>query len=44
MGDKLKSGDTLPAVTLDLVGGGKVTLPDEIRSDFAVILFYRGHW
>jgi len=44
MGDKLRSGDTLPAVTLNLVGGGNVTLPDEIESDFAVLLFYRGHW
>ena len=44
MGDKLKSGDTLPAFALNLVGGGSVTLPDDIESDFAVVIFYRGHW
>ena len=44
MADKLRSGDPLPAVTLNLVGGSSVILPDEIQSDFAVVLFYRGHW
>ncbi|HJP35491.1 MAG TPA: hypothetical protein QF901_05835 [Gammaproteobacteria bacterium] len=44
MSDKLRSGDTFPPVTLNLVGGGSVTLPDEIESDFAAVLFYRGHW
>jgi hypothetical protein len=44
MGDKLRSGDTLPSIALKLVGGGEVVVPDELESDFAVILFYRGHW
>lgn len=44
MGDKLRSGDKLPSLTLNLVGGGSVTLPDAIETDFAVVLFYRGHW
>ena len=44
MGGKLKAGNKLPAVSLDLVGGGNVILPNDIESDFAIILFYRGHW
>ena len=44
MGDKLRAGDTFPSVTLNLVGGGSVTIPDDLQSDFGVVLFYRGHW
>ena len=44
VGEKLRIGDTFPSVTLNLVGGSSVTLPDELESDFAVVLFYRGHW
>jgi len=44
MGEKLGSGDKLPAITLGLVGGGSITLPGDLESDFGVVLFYRGHW
>ncbi|MFT4561945.1 MAG: hypothetical protein ACI9BW_001688 [Gammaproteobacteria bacterium] len=44
MGEKLKSGDKLPPIVLDLVGGGAVALPGDVNTDFAVVLFYRGHW
>ncbi len=44
MTTKLRSGDKLPSLTLNLVSGGSVTLPDDLTTDFAVILFYRGHW
>jgi hypothetical protein len=44
MGEKLRSGDKLPSITLNLVGGGAVTLPDDLPTDFGVVLFYRGHW
>ena len=44
MSHKLRSGEKLPSLTLTLVGGGSVTLPDDIETDFAVVLFYRGHW
>jgi peroxiredoxin len=44
MGEKLRSGDTLPAFTLELVGGGTTTLPTDLNTDFGVVLFYRGHW
>lgn len=44
MTDKLRAGQTLPSLTLDLVGGGSVTLPDDLSTDFGVVLLYRGHW
>ena len=44
MPEKLQGGDTLPSVTLRLTGGGQVTLPDDLETDYGVVLFYRGHW
>ncbi len=44
MAEKLNLGDTFPSLTLDTVGGGRLTLPDDISTDFAIVLFYRGHW
>lgn len=44
MADKLNAGDTFPRMTLNLVGGGTLELPDGIAAKYKVILFYRGHW
>ena len=44
MAEKLNLLDTFPATTLTLVGGGTVTLPDDIATPYAIVLFYRGHW
>jgi hypothetical protein len=44
MGDKLQQGDRFPALTLKLVQGGTIRLPDEIPTRYAAVLFYRGHW
>ena len=44
MANKLRAGETLPQLTLDLVGGGTATLPDDLSTDFGVVLLYRGHW
>ena len=41
---KLDTGDALPRVTLKLVGGESVTLPDDLETPYGVVLFYRGHW
>ena len=41
---KLGSGDTLPVITLQTVSHGEINLPGDIDADFAVVLFYRGHW
>ena len=44
MAQKLDAGDAFPSVTLNLVGGGTMTVPDDLDSKYRVILFYRGHW
>jgi hypothetical protein len=44
MNQKLEAGDTLPEIQLQLVGGGTLTLPADMDSDFGVALFYRGFW
>ncbi len=44
MAEKLNTGDTFPSLTLQLVGGGTMTVPDDFDSKYGVILFYRGHW
>lgn len=42
--DKLNLLDTFPSLTLNVAGGGTVTLPDDISTPYAIVLFYRGHW
>lgn len=44
MSEKLGIGATFPQVTLNLVSGGTLTLPDGLDHKYKVILFYRGHW
>lgn len=42
--EKIGAGGTLPNLTLKLGESGQVRLPDDITSDYAIVLFYRGHW
>lgn len=44
MASKLAAGETFPDVSLRLVGGGEIMLPDHLDSPYGVVLFYRGHW
>ena len=44
MAEKLDGGDTFPAISVELVGGGTVNLPGDLEGDYNVVLFYRGHW
>jgi hypothetical protein len=44
MGEKLQQGDRFPSLTLKLVQGGTIRLPDEMPTHYVAILFYRGHW
>jgi len=44
MSEKLGIGSTFPNLTVDLVGGGTISLPDDLDARYRVILFYRGHW
>ncbi len=44
MGAKLGIGATFPELSIDLVDGGTMRLPDGLDTKYRVILFYRGHW
>jgi peroxiredoxin len=44
MDAKLQQGDRFPSLTLKLVQGGTIRLPNEIPTRYAALLFYRGHW
>jgi peroxiredoxin len=40
----LHNGDTFPALSLAAVGGGHISLPDDLAGSYGVVLFYRGSW
>ncbi len=44
MAEKLDTGATFPKLTLNLVDGSTMVVPDDIEGRYKVILFYRGHW
>jgi peroxiredoxin len=44
MASKLQQGDHFPSLTLKLVSGETVTIPEEMPGRYAAVLFYRGHW
>jgi len=44
MAEKLQQGDRFPRLTLKLVAGGTIRIPDEAPSRYTALLFYRGHW
>ncbi len=44
MSGKLVQGDRLPGLTLNLIDGGTITLPDEMPGRYLALLFYRGNW
>ncbi len=41
---KLTTGDDFPNLTLNLTDGSTLELPGDIDTNFAIVLFYRGHW
>lgn len=40
----LSNGQRFPALTVPRVGGGEISLPDELAGSFGVVLIYRGAW
>ena len=44
MSEMLQQGARFPSMTLKTVDGGTITLPDDIPTRYAAVLFYRGHW
>ncbi len=43
MGTQLAAGDSFPELKLNIAGGDSITLPGDIDTSYAVVLFYRGH-
>ncbi len=41
---RLNNGDLFPSVTGPILGGSKLTIPDDLKLEWNVVLFYRGHW
>ena len=44
MNEKLQQGDRMPALTLNLIDGGTLALPEDMSSRYLALLFYRGVW
>ena len=44
MAEKLNLGDAFPSLTLNLVGGDQLTVPEANGAKYLIFLFYRGHW
>ena len=44
MSEKLGIGDTFPKVTINLVDGRTLYLPNGLDAKYRIFLFYRGHW
>ena len=40
----LNPGDPFPRLTMNVLGGGTLTVPDAFGGDFAAVLFFRGAW
>lgn len=41
---KLDMGDQFPPMTISLLDGSTMALPDDLNADFTVFLGYRGKW
>jgi len=44
MSNKLDKGGQFPDIELSMVGGGALSIPGDISTPYAIVLFYRGHW
>ena len=40
----LHNGDSFPPLTVNAVGGGRISLPDDLAGSYGVVLVYRGSW
>jgi len=41
---KLDAGDRFPQMTISLLDGSQLTLPDDLSAEFTIFLGYRGKW
>jgi peroxiredoxin len=40
----LNNGRIFPTITASRIGGGEVTIPQDLAGKWTILLFYRGHW
>ncbi len=40
----LDAGERLPALMMDTVAHGRITVPERFREGWGVFLIYRAHW
>ena len=41
---RLENGQELPTLTASDLDGDDLTLPDDVKGMWTILLFYRGHW
>ncbi len=41
---RLNNSDQFPSVSGLTVGGGSLTIPEDLKQEWNAVLFYRGHW
>ncbi len=41
---RLNNADLFPSVSGPTVGGESLTIPGDLKQEWNVVLFYRGHW
>ena len=44
MAKQLNPGDLFPDYSVQLTDGGTLSIPQDLRGEYAVIIFYRGIW
>lgn len=41
---QLKANDSFPSIGGSTIGGGELTIPEGLASEWNVVILYRGHW
>jgi len=41
---KLDQGDSFPPMTISMLDGSRLALPDDLNADSTIFLGYRGKW
>ncbi len=44
MGKKLNAGEQFPSITMHIGTDHTITVPEDLDSDYTMVLIYRGHW
>ena len=41
---RLENGQRFPTISASTLGGGTITIPDDLEGVWSVLIFYTGHW